>query len=135
MVSADSLTSAHRSSKPNSAFFAPSGVETAASVDEHSPVYDMPAKELFETAVALWAELSRVECMSVDIESLRASFVARTAVLGFKDDVDIEVVPFGENTSGVIVFSRSRIGYSDLGTNRKRVAQWLDLLSQNVKNA
>ncbi len=52
-------------------------------------------------------------------------FVVRTAFLGFKDDVEFEVE--GDH---VHVRSASRVGYGDLGVNRKRVRSIRDQLGK-----
>lgn len=46
--------------------------------------------------------------------------VFTTAIMRFKDDVEFEV---GEEAGVVHIRSASRVGYSDLGLNRKRVEQ------------
>lgn len=51
---------------------------------------------------------------------IRARYVAVTALFRFKDDVDLLIRP--EETGAVIAaYSRSRVGYSDLGANKSRL--------------
>lgn len=52
---------------------------------------------------------------------MRARYVAITRLMRFRDDVDILVRPLSDGQSVVAIFSRSRIGYSDLGANAARV--------------
>ena len=61
----------------------------------------------------------------------RIRFIAVTRLLRFKDDIDILVLPVAEHDhqSTLVVYSRSRIGYSDLGTNGKRVNALLSALA------
>jgi uncharacterized protein (DUF1499 family) len=49
----------------------------------------------------------------------------------FKDDVWGLFIPIGENASTLALYSASRVGYWDLGTNRRRVKD----LSERVQNA
>ena len=44
---------------------------------------------------------------------------------GFKDDVVIRVRPIGEGRSRIDVRSTSRVGMGDIGTNAKRVRNYL----------
>lgn len=51
-------------------------------------------------------------------ETLYLHYVFKTSLLGFKDDVEFYANP---GTQQVDVRSASRVGYWDLGTNRRRV--------------
>lgn len=57
-------------------------------------------------------------------ERRQAQWVVRSAVLNFPDIVTAEVTAAG----GIRLHSRSLIGWSDLGVNRRRVAAWLAAL-------
>ncbi|AHM05476.1 hypothetical protein roselon_03213 [Roseibacterium elongatum DSM 19469] len=59
-----------------------------------------------------------------DLSDGHATYVARTALMGFPDAVSIRLVPDGDATR-VEIFSRSRYGQSDLGANRARVNRWI----------
>lgn len=69
--------------------------------------------------------------VETDSEALRIKFVATTGLMRFKDDVDIEVIPVSEGKATLAVYSRSRVGYSDFGTNRKRVRNLIKRLNTN----
>lgn len=56
--------------------------------------------------------------------SIRAE--ARTARLGFVDDVRIGVRPLADGRSRIHVRSTSRIGIYDFGTNARRIRAFLD---------
>jgi uncharacterized protein (DUF1499 family) len=49
----------------------------------------------------------------------------RSRLFGFPDRIDVEVVPDGEHSAMLAIYSRSRYGYYDLGANRRRVEEWL----------
>tara|TARA_B100000678_G_scaffold288144_2_gene296026 strand:+ start:905 stop:1312 length:408 start_codon:yes stop_codon:yes gene_type:complete len=131
----NTLRTVERPSSPNTALAAPDAVSIDAEVDRAVPVFDLSVEHLFEKAVSVWSDQKRVTCEYADTENQVAGFVAKTPFFGFKDDVYVEAVPVGETQSSVILYSKSRVGYSDLGKNRKRVDQWLDLLSAHVENA
>jgi len=46
----------------------------------------------------------------------------------YKDDIDIAVLETNDGST-VAIYSRSRVGHSDLGKNRKRVEALIDTLS------
>ena len=59
----------------------------------------------------------------------RIEAVARTPIMGFREDVSIRVAPDGELDSRVDIRSSSRYFESDLGSNAARVTKFIDDLS------
>jgi len=64
----------------------------------------------------------------------RIEAVARTLVMGFREDVSIRVTPDGEG-SRVDIRSSSRYFESDLGSNAARVSKLIDDINNAVDNA
>lgn len=60
-------------------------------------------------------------------ERRQAQWVARTPLMNWPDIVTAELVPGGPQ-AGLLLYSRSLFGYSDLGANRKRIEAWLGAL-------
>ncbi len=64
------------------------------------------------------------------------TYVQRSAVFGFPDYISVRFVSAGtddgQHSSTLVVFSRSRLGQSDLGVNGKRVNAWLDALEAEL---
>ena len=60
----------------------------------------------------------------------RIEAVARTPIMGFREDVSIRVTPDGED-SRVDIRSASRYFESDLGSNAARVLKLIDTLEEN----
>jgi uncharacterized protein (DUF1499 family) len=52
----------------------------------------------------------------------------RSAVFGFVDRISARFVPLGADRSTLIAYSRSEVGYWDLGVNRSRLRDWLAML-------
>lgn len=111
-----------RPPKPNTYLVAPDGLCLAAEPDEVSQVLKTSPPETFEALQALIAaERSWID-LELDPDNLALKFVARSALMRFKDDVDIAVLPTpSDGGSQIAIYSRSRVGYSDLGANKKRV--------------
>src|ERR1700736_4445263 len=64
----------------------------------------------------------------------RIEAVARTPIMGFREDVSIRVTPAGEG-SRVDIRSSSRYFESDLGSNAARVAKLIEDINNAVDNA
>jgi len=64
----------------------------------------------------------------------RIEAVARTPIMGFREDVSIRVTPDGED-SRVDIRSSSRYFESDLGSNAARVAKLIDDINNAADNA
>lgn len=76
----------------------------------------VPAAEAWEGARELVAQLPRTRIVTERADYLHAE--CASALLGFVDDLELHLRP----ASGEIaVRSASRLGYSDLGVNRRRV--------------
>ncbi len=64
---------------------------------------------------------------ALDAQAGRISFIAVSKLFKFKDDVDIAILP-SDGKSTLAVYSASRVGYSDMGANAKRVNDLLTSL-------
>ena len=123
--------SVKRPPKPNTCLAAPDDFCLAAATDFTPPVFEMSASDLFAKlndvidAERSWGKLEK------DADALKLKFVATTGFMRFKDDIDVEVIPVDEGRSTLAVYSRSRVGYSDLGTNRKRVNDLIGRVTTN----
>ena len=116
-----------RPGSPNNWLVAPAGF--AITPDAVAPVFNVPMCDLIDTfkKVAL-----RSKDVAVVEESAHAVHViATTPLLRFKDDVWVRFIPMGENASTLALYSASRVGYWDLGTNRRRLKNWIE----RVQNA
>ena len=130
------FTNLTRPASPNSYLVLPKGFACPATPDLASPVYACTPGELFDTLIGLVRENARDKDLQADLASRRISYVAVTPLLKFKDDVDIAVIESGSTTdapqSELAIYSRSRIGYSDLGANKKRVNALLKAVAAQI---
>jgi uncharacterized protein (DUF1499 family) len=76
------------------------------------------------------AESMDWEIVAADRAAGRLEATATTFWFGFKDDIVVRIVPVGGD-SRIDVRSVSRVGRSDIGTNAKRIREYL----QRVKNS
>lgn len=120
-----------RPPKPNTFLVAPAGICKKAEPDLVSPVFPASPRGLFSQISEIIASERSWKDLKADAETHQLHFIARTPLLGFRDDVDIAVLPAGDGQQGtsLAVYSRSRVGYSDLGANKKRVLALLDALT------
>ena len=61
-------------------------------------------------------------------DGLWATYVTRSALMGFPDYTSVRVSPDDRGGATVAVFARARFGGSDFGVNRARVERWLAAL-------
>ena len=120
-----------RPPKPNTCLVAPDNHCLAAEPDFTPPELSLTGRGLFSKLNEIVAAERSFGKIEADPDALRLKFVATTGLLRFKDDVDIEIIPIDEARSTFAVYSRSRVGYSDLGTNRKRVEKLIERVTTN----
>lgn len=122
-----------RPGSPNTYLVCVPEICRAATADAMAPVYRAGAEAVRDALLAIEPRLrfapSGAEIPGADIQG---SFVAVTRVFRFRDDVDVLIRPLGPARSQLAVYSRSRLGYSDLGANRRRVEALLDALAARV---
>ena len=120
-----------RPSSPNTYLLAPDGLCQKAEPDAASPALRGSPKQVYAALTDLVANERHWKPVAQGPAGLRLRFVARTPFLGFKDDVDVQVLPPHEGEAGpqLAIYSRSRVGYSDLGANAKRVNTLLEKLT------
>lgn len=116
-----------RPPKPNTALIAPEGFTPLEMPDAIPPELPFPPAEAFARLLAMIEGRKDWRLVAADGGTGRVQFIAVTKLLRFKDDVDVTILPIrgSPDRSTFAAYSRSRVGYSDLGTNRKR----LDVLS------
>jgi uncharacterized protein (DUF1499 family) len=120
-----------RPKSPNTSLLAPQDLTLKARVDRPSPVFDVDPDQLFARAEAYVRSVKTFRAIETDAAERALKFVAVTPLLRFKDDVDMRVLPVpGDATKSLVaIYSRSRVGRSDLGTNGRRIDAILAALS------
>lgn len=110
-----------RPASPNNWLVAPE--DFAIRADAVSTMFDAPVSVLRETfkSVVLRSKGAAV----VEESDNGMHVVATTPLLGFKDDIRVLFIPVAQQKSTIALYSASRVGYWDMGTNRRRVEDWI----------
>lgn len=122
-----------RPSSPNTALAAPAGFTPPP--DIVTQPYHLAAGHLFALIQDVAAAQPRTFQAALYPDKLQVHYVARSAVFNFPDEILAQVRDLGPDSSGLILYSRSVYGESDLGVNRKRLTAWLDALREKVPPA
>ncbi|MGE5189281.1 MAG: DUF1499 domain-containing protein [Gemmatimonadota bacterium] len=121
---------AARREAPNGAAYGGPGVaakQRAAYPAIRPALLGIPPGEAFDRALAA-ARKAGWRIAAADRADGRIEATATTFWFGFKDDVVVRIAPDGSG-SRVDVRSVSRVGKSDLGTNARRIREYLKALS------
>jgi len=95
-----------------------------------SRAFDRSPQDLFDDTLAAVRELDGLTIgQAEEIERDGLGLHAPFKVFVFTDDLDLRVAPHSDGAV-LHVRSASRVGKSDLGTNRRRVRALLDALSK-----
>ncbi|MFC3303191.1 DUF1499 domain-containing protein [Parvularcula lutaonensis] len=116
------LQNVQKSPKPNQYLVAPEGWLANETPDAIAPVFTQGPDEVFAKLLQVIENTKGTSNVSASKEAGRIAYVAKVVI--FKDDVDIAVLPHPEGST-LAIYSRSRVGYSDLGVNKKRVERLL----------
>lgn len=125
-----------RPSKPNNFLVCDTGHCQQAAADMPPPVFDYPP-EIVQTA---WdrviARQPRTQLSARQPEINQYEYVQRSALMKFPDTITVRFLSEqGGASTKILIWSRSKIGYSDWGVNKKRVTGWLaELADELVEN-
>jgi uncharacterized protein (DUF1499 family) len=115
-----------RPSSPNTALAAPQGFSPRP--DIVTQPYQVSPDRLFALMQAVAGSEPRTYQAALFPGQLQIHYVARSAAFNFPDLIMVQVRNDGPDRSGLIIYSRSVYGRSDLGVNRKRIESWLAAL-------
>lgn len=124
----DPLT-APKPSTPNSYRVGPANTTDA---DAEAPVFDASAGTVGAAFDAMVNDENFVELVGGSAEAGWVTYVQRSTLFGFPDYISVRFIDLDGDRSTLAMFSRSRLGQSDLGVNKKRVTSWLENLTARV---
>lgn len=121
-----------RTVEPHDALACPAGACAEARAEIETPLFRVPAGSLYEAARRLVAAMPGAVFVAEDPARGRFRAVVRTPLIRFPDVVSVEARTEGLDASTLRVYSRSRIGHSDMGVNRRRVLALVDALAATL---
>lgn len=102
----------------------------AAPADRVAPVLDVPALDQLQ----LWEEVAtlseRTRIIGIDESALTLHVEQKSRIFGFIDTIIVHVLPFDDGMptserSTFAAYSRSELGYGDMGVNQARLESWI----------
>jgi uncharacterized protein (DUF1499 family) len=121
-----------RPGSPNSWLVAPASSPPTLRTDAVADKFDVSAPRLSELWRAMVQEQTRSRVTAVSGDGLQVEAEQRSALFRFVDRVSFRAIPLGEDRSTFIAYSRSQLGYWDLGVNRGRLTDWIEALRRSV---
>lgn len=113
-----------RTGKPNDVLVCPEG-QCRAVADRPAPMLGLAAAD----QLRLWEEVvtvsPRTRVLRVDETSLTIHAEQRSRLMRFVDTIVVRVIPMDDGRSTFAAYSRSEVGYSDMGVNRARIEDWI----------
>jgi len=106
---------------PNAHLAAPPGA--TGERHETAPLLPVAPERAWEAVRRLGDGMERVWKMAEWPEQRQAQWVARSRLMNYPDLVNAQVVDL-PGGAGLFLYSRSLVGWSDLGVNARRVAAW-----------
>lgn len=107
---------------PNTSLAAPPGGHPQAQVTV--PPLPLDAATAWPVLLRIAAGFPRTTLVKAWPERRQAQWVERSALANFPDVIVAELAPLAGG-AGLTLYSRSLLGWSDFGVNRRRVERWL----------
>ncbi|MFL5206427.1 MAG: DUF1499 domain-containing protein [Microvirga sp.] len=114
-----------RRATPNDALICPREVCPRARPDSEPPVFSVSSARL--RSLVSEAALSEPGTTLVEKGPEQDRYLVRTRLMRFPDTVVVQVFDRGQEGSTLALYSRSQIGRSDFGVNRRRIERWIAL--------
>jgi len=112
-----------RRRSPNDALACPHGFCPGAEPDFVPPVFPVPGERL--RVIVADIALSEPNMALVHSDPAQDRYLVRTRLMRFPDTIVVQIIEIGKDRSTLAAYSRSQIGRSDLGVNRRRLERWI----------
>lgn len=97
-----------------------------------SPVFDLPFLDLVDAWERIISRQKRLTTLDVNRKLYQFNYEQRTRLFRFPDRITVQFMALSQNESTLAIYSRSKYGYFDFGTNRRRVKRWLKALTHEI---
>lgn len=124
------LWEASRLDQTNDYFVAPDGFGEIK-IDRISKVYPIGARSLLWQFDAI-AQNQGAKVIGGKVDDLRITYVVRSRLFAFPDYITVRAIKSGDGAT-LAIWARSRWGFLDQGTNRRRINRWLARLDKTKK--
>ncbi|MBM1174582.1 DUF1499 domain-containing protein [Microvirga arabica] len=112
-----------RRTNPNDALICPRDICSQAQPDAEPPVFPISGDRL--RGLVSDVALAEPGTTLVDRGPQQDRYLVRTRLMRFPDTVVVQVFDRGPDESTLALYSRSQIGRSDFGVNRRRIERWV----------
>ena len=114
-----------RTGKPNDYLVCPAEL-CPVTPDAEPPNFDIAPEKLLRAVLDLIPE------KIIGEEDFSFRYVARTKLMRYPDTVHVRILPLADNRASLAIYSRSLIGYSDMGANKTRIEALLAKLQASL---
>jgi uncharacterized protein (DUF1499 family) len=122
-----------RTRAPHDALACPEGACGDARIDLVTEVYPVSGAELRRIVREVATAQPRTQIVYAARWEDEDRFVVRSALMRFPDTVNARILGAGDQGSMLALYSRSQIGYSDMGANLNRLRVWLAEIDERVR--
>lgn len=119
-------------SRPNDALICPRALCPNRPPDREPPVLPVSAARLRVVVTTVAREQPGTTVL--DESGPQARYLVRSRLLRFPDTVVAEVFDRGAGRATLALYSRSQIGRTDFGVNRRRLERWLSRIEAMALN-
>lgn len=113
-----------RRRNPNDALACPKGFCPEAQADFEPPVFPLSVPRLRD--IVSEAGLSAPGTILAHSGVEQDRYLVRTRLMRFPDTVNVQAIEMGQGRSTLALYSRSQIGRTDFGVNRRRLERWVE---------
>lgn len=99
--------------------------------NETSPIFNYSIVDLDSRFQNMVNKQKHITIVQSDAQNHQYTYIQRTPLLRFPDTINVKLIALSDNQSTLAIMSQSKYGYSDLGTNQRRINYWLSDLNKN----